>query len=284
MNRRVFTKFTAGAILGISGCTGLGSSSKSDTSNSADQSDHTTTVHSNSSESVKINANQVDVSFGAVQPSIVELVTDRLNVPANDSQYLYVQVRTDGEDNPMPKSFKLYFNNNEYNSMNHKSLYRARLETPYDSSTGHGWLLYEIPVSGESTNTYLKFQDHRWEPSDSIRDQLASYPTDLSVRMSVPKTTPEKENPTISITVDNEDDRPGRFVAGLSRSGPSIASKPVVRISKRISASGQANISITDDTGMDSVSPKDLDDGEQDIRYYLNWDSGSEESAIHLVH
>lgn len=225
----------------------------------------------------------INVAFEAVQPTIVELQTDTLSLSTSNHQYLYIQVDSTGNENPRPESFALWFDGSKYQPIDRHNIYRNRVDVQYSRSTGEGWLLYELPPTGYADDARIVQGGSKWTPPSTIRELLRTEPTSFTVSVSFPETIPQGQKPTVSLTVTNNHDRPGWFVAGLSRSGPSIARIPAARLSKPVGATETANFTVTDNAPMDTVTRDERNDGKPDMRYYLEWESGTAEGAVRIT-
>jgi hypothetical protein len=144
-------------------------------------------------------------------------------------------------DNEKPADVGFQFDGQEYSSSDATTatdLYRLYHdnERRYDADSGSGWVLFELPETGDATDVALTWSGGRWEPDRTLRERLAeSFPL-LSLEWTVPAEVTTNTEPTIEVSVTNETNRDGRFVSGLNRTGPSVAYAPIESISRRIPA------------------------------------------------
>lgn len=71
-------------------------------------------------------------------------------------------------------------------------------------------------------------------------------------------------------------------MAGLNRSGPRTAHRPVARISVYVRAGKAMAHQVTDDelTPMDA---ENVSDSKSDLTYYLDWENGEQQKEVRLV-
>jgi hypothetical protein len=91
------------------------------------------------------------------------------------------------------------------------------------------------------------------------------------VSFDVSEAIPSSESPTVTVIVRNEGDVPGRFVAGLPRSGPNVAHTPVERISVLVPAGATETLELTDHHAGIPYDSERVVDGDPDATYYLAW-------------
>jgi hypothetical protein len=76
----------------------------------------------------------------------------------------------------------------------------------------------------------------------------------------------------------NEGDVPGRFVAGLNRYGPRVASTPAKRFSLLADAGATERTGYTGEISGYEVPDEDLGDGDADLRY--RWNAASDDRTF----
>lgn len=272
MYRRRFIAVAGGALVGMAGCADDATPSPADGTTSTDRPPAPAT-----------SGGHVDVAYEAAQPTIVKLQTDMLSLAPSGHQYLYVQVETSEGPGPSPETFRFLFDGDEYTPFDHHTIYRNRVDTPYRRSMAEGWVLYRLPPTGSADGARLVQGEKEWTPSARIRELLATPPASFSVTPSFPEAVPHDEQPTVSLAVENEDDRPGRFVACLSRSGPSVAMIPATRVSEPVPAGGAIDVAVTDQAHRETVFGPERNDGEPDMRYFLELPSRRVDGSVRVI-
>lgn len=217
---------------------------------------------------------QPSVSLGSLQPGVLILRTDAIGVRDRAGQYLYLDVSIEEGDPPAKDEFAFQFGGDSYAPFTERTpvLWRDyNHDGAYSKDRGEGWLLFELPATGDAADAGLTwgFGNEEWRPDGTVRERLAAFPPEFSASVSVPEAVPEGEKPTVSITATNEGDVPGHFVAGLNRSGPRVAIRPVKAASFRVPAGESKTWEHTDDT-VSYRSSEEFGDGEADMTYRVN--------------
>lgn len=225
------------------------------------------------------------LAFGALQPAVVRLQTDRLDVYSSGGQYLYVRVRLPAAEAPDPDAFVLRFAGGEYTTVGEQNppLYRNRIDQRYRAETGRGWILFEIPPTGDASETRVSGGGHEWHPSSAVRDRLSSAHPELTVSPRFSSTVESGTQPTLVLTIENDEPTPGRFVAGLSRTGPDVAQRPVARVSEPVDGESTTEVTVADDTEIESVGESERDDDEPDMTYQLVWRHDAVDADVSVV-
>lgn len=268
MKRRTIVGLLGSATVGLSGCTANQGSGTDPSPTSSDSPDSGT----------------YGFTFDALQPAVVELQTDRLELSPPDGQYLYIQATFPSEEAPPREEFTLQFDGSEYTPFGKQNppLYRPRLDNRYDPDDGEGWILFQFPETGDADDTRLSGGGREWEPSPSVRKRLAEPHPDLHISPSVPETVESGEQPELTVTVENRGSVPGHFIGGLSRSGPDIAMQPIARIAESIDAEATEKITVTDETNIE-IADEEIGDGEPDMKYYLVWPQDSRTDEVRVT-
>jgi hypothetical protein len=215
------------------------------------------------------------ISLDALQPSLLYLETDAIGVGGGPGQFLYLDVSIADSVPPAKGNFAFEFGGDSYDPVfETRGLWRAYdRDAEYDATTGEGWLLFELPATGEADDARLTWGNEEngqgeWRPDQSLRERLASFLPKLSVSVSVPEVVSQGDDPTISVTATNEGDLPTRLVGGLNRSGPSVAVTPVTPVSKLVPAGESVTWKHADSSVMYRDSGEDGDD-DPDMTYRL---------------
>lgn len=115
-----------------------------------------------------------------------------------------------------------------------------------------------------------------------LRERLRVDAPAFSASIDAPETLAQGESPTFDVAVTNEGDVPGRFVAGLNRYGPLVASTPAKRFSLLVDADATARTTYTGDVTGDvtghRVPDENLSDGEQDLHY--GWNAAEDDRSF----
>lgn len=222
------------------------------------------------------------ISFEALQSEIVTYRTDTLSVTDDRYQYAYIHANFDTEDNPSQEEFRFFFDGETHSPIVPEDLFRERIESGYNKY-GEGWLLFQLPETGDASDARIIVRERTWQPSESLRNRLAVKQPRLESSVSFPDAVKQGNTPVIEVTVENKGNVAGRFVSGVERSGPSVARKPIARVSEPIPSGVKTELEITDTTRIATVSDDELNDGEPDMRYWLEWAREVREGAVRIV-
>jgi len=233
MDRRTFLSLGAGTLAATAGCL---DSTTTDGSTPTDTSFSTPTPTDVGSLTVGIDRLQL----GAVAYTY----PDSIGVVNTDRQYLYATVEAT-ESPPAVGEFTLQFDGESHDPLTQESspfdsagLYN-RWAGAYSADSPDGWLLFELPTTGESSDAALVWPDGEWSVPESIRTRLSTPAPQLSVTvgdtepMRIGDNEPERvtiertsdvgliEAPTVTIT--NEGDQPRRYLGAINQQVPSYA-------------------------------------------------------------
>lgn len=104
----------------------------------------------------------------------------------------------------------------------------------------------------------------------------------LSISTSFPDEVTVGDAPEIGLRITNDGELPGRFVAGLNRSGPRVAHRPVARVSVAVPAGKTVTQQVADDE-LSPMQEEDVGNSEPDLTYYFHWENGVQERQVRLI-
>lgn len=249
----------------------------------------------------------VSVETDALQPGVVTMTTpDSIGVRRDDGQFLFLDVAADGEVRPAHGDFTFRFAGTSYEPVAVEypwRLWRAYGEENWEySESGDGILLFQLPESArharvtaapdstgtpldspETVEAVLTWPGGEWTPGESVHRRLVAPHPPVSVSFDVTEEIPTHESPTVTVTVRNDGDVPGRFVAGLNRSGPRVAHTPVERISFPVPAGETETWELTDYGAGAPSDSEQVGNGEPNMTYYLSWADGGLSRHVRYV-
>ncbi len=228
MNRRRFL-LAAGTAAGLAGCLGGPDTPATGTASSPTE---TTPASSPTTEPATDSTGSaaIEVIDAAVQPGVVALTTpDSIGVFDDAGQYLLVRLDSGDGMPPTEGEFDLELDGDVYRPADFPAmLWRdGELGVGYSTEDGAGWLVFELPETASAEAVQLRWPGGQWTPPDRIRERLSAPLPTFDVQFSVPETVSRGETPTLSLTVTNTSDIPGRVVVVLNRVGPDVAYTPV---------------------------------------------------------
>lgn len=278
MKRRTVLAVGGLTLAGLAGCLGRSDDTGTPTDDTGTPTDDNPTTTTQTYDGV-------EVSLEAVQPGVVELISpDSVGVHDTDRQFVSVQVDTAGVAPPRD-AFALQFDGVAYPpaDLDDYRLYREYGDsTGYTDDRGSGWLLFELPPTGDASAAAVTWPGGRFTLPETARRQLSTSAPSLSVAFSGPDTAAVGDAPPLSVEVTNESDVPGQFVAGLNRTGPLVAYIPVTALSVLVPAG--ETVPVTPETdALDDPGGAALGDDEPDVTYTLAWAGGDAEVAIPMV-
>lgn len=261
---------TAGLALGTAGCVGI---------DDGDDATGTRTAETGTTASTTTNATApasatFDVTEATLQQALVFLETDYLRTTGGDARYLLANVavsggRVDGRD------VALRVDDAEYGPDVGGTV--SRLWRVYQSGSefepdAGGFLLFELPASGfdSTADAALRWPGGEHRLRAGLRERLRTDAPEFSVSIDAPDVLAQGESPTFDVAVRNDGTVPGRFVAGLNRYGPLVASAPAKRFSLLVDAGATERTTYTGGISGYQVPDEDLGDGESDLRYRWN--------------
>lgn len=274
MDRRTLLSSSGAVLAGASGCL----STFADGSPSTADRSPTSTASSTNAPSA------VSITLDALQPAVLYLADDAIYVREDSGQYLFLAAET-SDDRPPPRDdFSFHFAGETFAPFDDPptEAYRLYDDHGYAPEEGGGLLLFELPETGPAADARLSWPGGEWRPDSSLLGRLEAPDPSFSLSATFPATVSVGEAPTVSLTVTNEGDLPGRFVAGLNRSGPRIAYLPVEHVSVLVPAGQTVTHEVTDDE-LEPMDSADAGDGEPDLTYHLDRVDGDLTRKVRLV-
>ncbi|NHN59932.1 MULTISPECIES: hypothetical protein [Halorussus] len=294
MRRRTLLALTGSSIAGLAGCLG-GTRSDGTAGTTADATMGTTggsggTTERSGATTTTANAD-VSVALDALQPGLVSMNSpDSIGVHPTDGQYLLLEVAAEGPAPPAADDFAFRLGETTRPPVTEQQWriwrFYGEKDWRYDADSGEGLLLFELPESahdGESAAAALAWPGGEWRPDEALRRRLATPEPPLSVSVEIPEEVPVTDHPTVSVSVTNDGDVPGRFVAGLNRSGPMVAHTPVSQVSVLVPAGETETWELDDDSIMGGYQDERVGDGDPDMTYYLVWGDDRAEREVRYV-
>jgi hypothetical protein len=226
------------------------------------------------------------VSLLSLQPAVVEFGTDSVSLSDDASQYLFVTLAVEEGDPPAADEFTFHFDDTGTAPLAPQKSYWNDYnpgETRYSRDNGAGWLAFELPPTGDASAAALRWPGGDWTPPGLLRQRLAALAPPLSLEWSVPETAEVLTTPTLTLTVTNDGGLPGRFVAGLNRTGPSVAYTPVTSVSRRVPAGETVTFEMTERFRLRSPGADDVGDDDPDLTYILISVAGERRAEVRLV-
>lgn len=242
MRRRELLALAAGGLAATAGCLGdsrdparsdgpaddgTGDDSRTDRSTATATETSTATDAPETPEPTDVR----EVSVDSLQPGLIELGTPDSITLSEESrgQYLFLAV-TGGENPPARSEFTFELGGTDYAPVEKtRGLWRSYNEdesAQYQPSSP-GWLLFELPASVNDLETaQLRWPGGSWEPSEAIRERLATLPPSFDVSLDIPETVPVDQTSQMAVTIENTGDVVGRFLMAVNRVGPSVAYAP----------------------------------------------------------
>lgn len=214
---------------------------------------------------------RASVSFQALQTGLVALTTpDSIGVVNDDSQYLRFEATAEGSDPPEAGAFELRFAGETHTVVGlerREEFRRYGLEaSPYSAESGEGELLFELPGSATDGDARLTYPRGEWSAEAALAERLASPVPSMAASLSVPDDAEPGAGLPVTITVENQGDVAARFIGGLNRTGPAVASTPVARVSTAAEAGATTRVEVNDEVAAD---------GTGDANYLLSYLGGS---------
>lgn len=277
MRRRSYLAATGTALSALAaGCTGRGGVGADSPTTTESTTDATTTTQTTDAATVTVD----DITL---QPAVVHLQTDYLTVH-DDGQYLLVEASV--ESDPVDRGeFAVRLADGRHRPLSEqraRRLWRLYGEDGWSRETG-GLLVFELPerVDGPDAEAILEGPDGERELDAGLRERLAADPS-LTHEFAVPAEVAENDAVPIEVSVQNDGDAPARFVAGLNRAGPQVASMPVEALTPLVAPGDRAVVEVSSDAPS-KVASEDVGDGEWDVRFTLNIAGGSASRDVRVV-
>lgn len=228
MNRRAVLASCALSLAGIAGCTRAGApTDESETASPTASSQPTTSTE----QTTALDQESVQVAFERLQPGVGVARHDDIVIRGGSgTQYLYLSVAVDAGDPPPRPEFAFRFGGSSYAPVDPNDVGEFRLARtasdaypdPYTRERGEGWLLFEIPATGDAVGAALTVWDREWTPENLPRDRVESPLPTLSTEWQAPATTTYGSDGEATVelefAVTNTGAHDGQFVAALNRS------------------------------------------------------------------
>lgn len=205
----------------------------------------------------------VELSLDQVHRGLVRYTSpDSISVTDRDRRHVSLAVeRSDDTAAPEPGDFALRFDGEEYAPMSVEEpweLYRyGSFHTAEDPG---GWLLFDLPASGDASDAALTWPGNEWPLSRPLQRRLGSAPAfDVSVTA---------DGEAIEVTATNTGERPQRFLLAANQAGPMYA--PIGTRTALLSADGTETFDFT-------PSPPPVprrEDGPATVRLPVSWVDG----------
>ncbi|WP_435318872.1 hypothetical protein [Haloarchaeobius sp. TZWSO28] len=271
MRRRRYLALAGTSLTTLGGCLSDTGTDAGESSTPTSQS--TTETSPPTEDTATPTANRsVSVRFDALQPALVRLNTDAFYIDTGDSSSLFLDIRVDGD--PLSRdefSFALAGESHApWSEETANRFFRFDDREGYSTESGTGLLVFELPrgVDPPLPEATLQWPDGEWSPDDELRRRLGAAPPELSLSVDAPGTLEVGTAPSFRLSVTNEGNVPGRFIAGLNRSGLKYASYALEKFSTLVPDGETTTIEYTDEsiTG-EEVATEARGDGEHDVEY-----------------
>ncbi|NHN41520.1 hypothetical protein G9C85_07695 [Halorubellus sp. JP-L1] len=264
---------TAGLALGTAGCLGIddGDDATGTTTTTTASTEATTATTTNATTTASAT---LDVTEATLQQALVFLETDYLSTTGGDGRYLLANAFV-SEGRVDRRDVALRVDGTEYGPDDGRTVSRLwrvyQSDSAFESDLG-GLLLFELPASGfdSTSDAAVTWPGGEHRLRAGLRERLRADAPAFSVSIDAPDTLAQGESPTFDVAVTNDGTVPGRFVAGLNRYGPRVASIPAKRFSILVDAGATERTSYTGGISGFRVPDDQLDDGDHDLRYGWN--------------
>jgi hypothetical protein len=294
MRRRTYLALAGAGLAGLAGCTDdAGSGDRTDDPGAGTSSDGgTTTLGTTTDPGTTIGGDSAIARVGLdhLLPGMVRPTSpDSIGVTDDEYQYLYLSVaKRESAEPPAREDFSFAFAGETYAPIDLASGYEfwrtqeADGSNRYSPTVGSGWLLFRLPATADDAgDPTLEWPSGSWTAPDALRERLAGPHPEMAVSVDIPRTVPELDKPTIEITVENQGDVAGGFVAALNRSGPMVAYMPLTAGRFAVAPGETATWTYTDDQvelyAGDETRAKPA-------RYHVHWhDGGTARGTVEAV-
>lgn len=230
----------------------------------------------------------LSVSLDRYQPGVVAMTSpDSIGVRRGEGAALFLDVTSDGDDGPARTDFRFRFGGSMYSPVDPDDV---RLWREYGNRAGaygvegrDGWLLFDLPQSGDAADAHLSWSGGEWTPPRELRDRLAAG-FDFGIEYDFPETVEHGERPGVALTVTNDADAPARYLAALNRAGPRVAHAPVETISFVLDPGETRTWTYEDEYfGSGDIDESEVGDGDPDMTYYFDSASENREFRVRIV-
>lgn len=289
MHRRELLTLCGAGLASLAGCASRQPEGRRTTDSAGGS---TPTTPDTTSQSPTPEDVELTVELDALQPALVVLNVDYLEVHSNSSsQYLYLHVSAPTEPAPTLSDLSVRFDGESHAPLGLEELpevyrrYDSESAPHYDPEEGSGWVLFELPATGDASDAALVWPGGEWHPDEQLRTRLAAPFPPLSVeRWETQPTVALDEQTTFEIGVKNAGDVTGQFVGGINADGW-YPHRPIAQVSREIPP-GEAvtwgipgeEIELVEGGMADQVG-----DGDADVDYELIWPGGSRSRSVRVV-
>lgn len=281
MRRRALLAGCAGTLGGLAGCV------SDDPDSPAEQYSRSETTDTTGTPTATATGPSVSVSSLSLQPVVVDTNSpDSIGVFGENEQYLFLAVTVAGDEALSADEFAFRFDGTDttpYDPEGSDLTDYNPVGLRYDPDRGDGTLAFELPATGDASETALTWPGGEWTPGAALRARLAEPAPPLSLEWSAPATTEVYDRPTLGFTVTNEGSLAGRFVAALNRTGPVIGYAPITSVLRTVPAGETISFEITDTVDLRVPATDRVGDDESDLAYTLDWAGGHLSREIRLV-
>ncbi|WP_330632708.1 COG1361 family protein [Halocatena halophila] len=224
------------------------------------------------------------ISLLALQPALVKIDTDVARFSGgNSTQYLYLHFEFTDKKPPAHEDLTFQFDGESHEPIAKTHSILNSYGAQYTRRRGKGWVLFELPASGDGNNAGLCWPNGEWTPSSQLQNRLAMPHPSLSADVSIEETIAPGSVPTITVEVTNEGSIAGRFVGALSRSGPEATAMPVGEVTELVPAGESKTIEVTESNESFDVSADQRNDGERDLSYEFTYDGNKITQSVRIT-
>lgn len=273
MRRRAFLSVVGASAAAVAGCAGRddGSPSASETGSPSTSGTgspaRTGTTRGRDRETE--NSSTVEIHETELRPGLVLRTTpDAYGVYDESERYLSVEASVAGEQ-PDPSAFALLVDGKRYRPLGDRPGGFRVPEMAAYAGSGPSELLFGIPRASRPEGIALQYRDGRTPLPDPVRRRIAAPEPEFSVDFSGDTGVKLDDDYTaevaFGVTVENRGDIPGRFVAGVTRSGPQIVSVTEHLIDVPVDAGATERVTWTEGLSMP------LGDGTDDYRGWADY-------------
>ncbi|NIC00315.1 hypothetical protein [Halobacterium sp. R2-5] len=267
---------------GLAGC--LGDSGGGEPATGAPTTDSTTAEPTESTTSQTTYDAGVSAAFERLQPNVVVLGVDSVGVRPDGSQYAFFHVAVADGDAPERSAFEFRFDGDSYPPGVDTSgtLWRdSEGDDRYTAARGAGWLVFELPETGDAGDAALALGGDEWSVAELVRERLEAPSPSLSLDWDAPEEQPAGTS-TLGFTVTNDSERDTWFVGGVNAVEIRGAHAPVAGLAREIPARETVSWEITHENGK-APGDDSVGDGEPDGEYRLTWAQGEREQEVYFV-
>ncbi len=278
MQRRTLLSACGLALSGLAGCTTLPGDERSQTTAPPTTTPEPTIVADPTATPTG------PISVLALQPALVKIDTDVARFSGSDStQYLYLHFEFTDKKPPAHEDLTFQFDGESHEPIARTHSILNSYGAQYTKRRGKGWVLFELPASGDGNNARLHWPNGEWTPPSALRNRLVTPHPPLSADVSIEEAIAPGSVPTITVEVTNEGSIAGRFVGALNRSGPEATAMPVGEVTELVPAGESKTIEVTESNESFDVSADQRNDGERDLSYEFTYDGNEITQSVRIT-